>query len=87
MPISCLSLQSPSIRLRKYIVKGRDSHTFGPLAISALRGSSLRRVLDTAAAVRGNAGRENVSSCGATSSRPTSSAQVTVLELNCVPVF
>ena len=43
-----------------------ESHTFGDLSVE---GSSLRQVLDIAAAVRGDAGRENVTSSGATGRR------------------
>ena len=80
MPITCVSLQSPSVRLRKYIVKGTGATHLEILALRAAHGD---KFLDIAAAVRGDAGRENVMSCGVTSTR----LQVTVLELNCVPIF
>ena len=44
-----------------------ESHTV--LAILALSAAHWDELLDTAAAVRGDAGRENVTSCGATSRR------------------
>ena len=68
MPISCVSLQSPSIRLRKYVVKSRAA-TATHLEILALRAAHWDEFLDIAAALRGDAGRENVTSCGATSGR------------------
>ena len=58
MPISCVSLESPSIRLRKYVVKGRGATH---LHILALRAAHWDAFLYIAAAVRWDAGRENVS--------------------------
>ena len=82
VPISCVSLQSPFITLKKYVFKGRGATH---LEILALRAAHWDEFLDIAAVVRGDAGRESVTSCGAT--RRLQHKWQFCMELNCVPVF